>query len=151
MPAPNSYNRIDLRVASNVFTEGRTGSAISPGMAVEKQSDGEWDPKAGAVTSKGLTLALGDPYQGKTIFEPYAAGDVVFLLEAREGDRVQVLVKDGETIVAQDYLVPDTAVAGVWIKKPATTPEGVEPLVRAEAAISPSSENDFVVATVISV
>lgn len=83
------------------WDEGEADSAISCGMAVAMAADGNWDPTTSTV---GLTLAVEDALQGKTVGDAYADGDRVFLYHPVPGDVVNVLVVSATNVAVGDKL-----------------------------------------------
>jgi len=88
--------------------EGVAGAAIRPGSLVS--ITGETNKRKDVVvhaTAKGFAPALfasHDEYQGKTIDNAYAQGDVVFMIHALPGDEINALLKDNENIAFGDFL-----------------------------------------------
>lgn len=87
------------------YDEGESDAAISCGMAVALAADGNWDPTTSTV---GLSIAVEDALQGKTVDDAYADGDRLFLYHPVPGDVVNVLVTSGENIAVGDKLAVST-------------------------------------------
>ena len=88
--------------------EGACGAATSPGMAVELQADGKYDPMVSAQAAalkRGLQIVKEDALQGKTTAAAYAVDDRLFFFTALPGDHINALVKSGEDIDIGDKLV----------------------------------------------
>jgi hypothetical protein len=99
--------------------EGRCGTAISPGMAVEMAADGEFDPTVSAQAAAlkgGLKVAKEDALQGKTIDDAYAVGDVLFYYEPEPGDVIHALVKAAANIAVGDKLVVEGGGSGLFVE-----------------------------------
>lgn len=112
---PTTANKIALKVNGR-FGDGEADATISPGMAIQRASDGLWDPWQGATGEMGETvIAIEDALQGNTITDDYSDGDQVFYCEPLPGDECAILVKSGENIVIGDKLVKETA-TGLFIK-----------------------------------
>lgn len=138
----SDHNRIVTKGMGH-FSEGAIGATgISPGMAIEHQADGKWDPMASAQAAalkRDLVLAIEDRLQGKTVDDAYGGEDErVFFYHCRVGDHVQVLVKDGETIAIGDDLVVEGGGSGLFVEA-----AGTEAKFQLEAleAVSPSGAN----------
>jgi hypothetical protein len=86
------------------YDEGRCGpTSIGPGMMIEPiTTTGKLKPHA---TAGGLThkwFAIEDAFIGKTINDLYVSDDLVRYHKGRSGERLQVILKQGQTIVAGD-------------------------------------------------
>lgn len=80
-------------------------STIYPGMLVEKLSTGKVQP---ASVRGGRTLkwfAKEDYLQGKTKTQAYSADDVVLIHKAEPGERINALLKNGETVAIGDWAI----------------------------------------------
>ena len=123
--------------------EGECGAAASPGMAVELQADGFYDPVVSAQAAalkKSLVIVREDALQGKTVDETagaYAVGDPMQLYVPQSGDEILVLLKDGETIAVGDDIVLEGA-SGLFVEAAGT--EAKFSAVALEA-LSPSGNN----------
>ncbi len=132
------YNRIDLKHSGH-YEEYQAGGAITPGMRVQLDSDGDVTAQATQGGLGVLRVAQEDALQGYTVDNAYASGDVVFILEPKAGDITAVLLKDGEVIVKGDKLIADTD--GTFIK---TTGTPAQTDYEAEEALSPSGSNQLI-------
>lgn len=83
------------------YDEGEADAAISCGMAVAMAADGNWDPTTSTV---GLSIAVEDALQGKTVNNAYADGDRLFIYHPMPGDVVNVLVVSGTNVAVGDKL-----------------------------------------------
>lgn len=110
--------KIDQRIRGHQ-DEGKAGVAtIKPGMAIELQADGKYDPmvtaQAGAL-KRNLQIAKHDILQGKTVDDAYAVDETVFFFHALPGDLVAVLVKSGEDIDFGEKLCVEGTTSGLFI------------------------------------
>jgi hypothetical protein len=139
-----SHRRIVLaNDPKGTFNEGEVGAALSPGMAIELQADGAYDPLQAAIGEavKGeVIVAIEDALQGKSVDDAYTVGDPVQYYIPLPGDEMNVLVKDGETIAIGDDLVTE-ATSGLFVEAAGT--EG-RYMFKALEAASPSGANALV-------
>src|ERR1044072_8253678 len=87
--------------------EGILDTIVSPGMHIQLAADGHYDPSpatAAELVKTNPMIVKEDAYQGKTVNDAYAVGDVVFYYEPIPGDHCLLLVKSGENIAVGDYL-----------------------------------------------
>src|SRR5688500_3133710 len=82
---------------SGLFDERRAGTAtIRPGMNVALQSDNTVDP--GAAAGGAHRIVRENALLGLTVDDLYADGDVVFLYQPVPGDRLNLLLKTGQSV-----------------------------------------------------
>ena len=111
-------NQILLRGDAENYEEGVLDTVASPGMALELQSDGKYDQvqSTSAEAAKArVRLLREDRLQGKTVDDAYAIGDVAQMYPLRRGDRVQVLVKSGQTVAVGANGVVEGGGSGLFI------------------------------------
>ena len=139
-----SHNRIVLSGSPyGAFGENNAGAALSPGMIIELQADGDVNPMVSAIGEavKGEVLvAVEDALQGKSIDDAYASGSKVQWYRPLPGDEINVLVKDGETIAIADDLVVEAS-SGLLVEAAGTE---ARYMFKALEALSPSGANGFV-------
>lgn len=125
MASISGARKIVLQGDQQNWEEGPLAAVASPGMnvamtnAADAQGRQTYTPAATKVggTAAGaaaspIKLVLEDRLQGKTIDQSYASGDNVFLYLPKKGDRCQVLVASGQTVLKGD---PAYAIAsGLW-------------------------------------
>lgn len=103
--------------------EGILDTVATPGMHVQLAADGKYDlsPAAAAeLVKQSLMVVKEDAYQGKTIDDAYAIGDVVFLYHPQPGDHIHAFVKSGANIAVGDILVAEGGGTGLWIENAGT-------------------------------
>jgi len=101
-----AYNTIKLKKYSDVIEEFVAHAAITPGMLLELNSDGEvlaHDTVSGIVAPP--MFALEDELQGKDIDDAYVAGDAVQVWIPGRGDQVYAILNDGQNVAKGDFLV----------------------------------------------
>ncbi len=84
--------------------EDEAGGAITPGMLLATEADGEVIAHATAGGYHERKFALEDSLQGRTINDDYAAGELVRNFHAEPGDVVYALLSGGETATVDEYL-----------------------------------------------
>jgi len=96
---------IKIKNYSNIFEEYTAAAAIIPGMLLELIAAGTVQAHSTATGSALPMFPLEDEFQGKTINDAYAAGDVIpqVWIPGR-GDQVYALLDDGETTVIGSFL-----------------------------------------------
>ena len=109
------YKTVKVKKYSDVIEEFVAAGAITPGMLLELDSNGEVAPHSEADGNAIPMFALEDELQGKTIDDEYAADDPVQVWIAGRGDIVNAIA--GAQIAAGDFLVSD----GTGKLKPAGT------------------------------
>lgn len=150
-----AHNTIVL-IGCNRHKEQEAAVACLPGMHVELTADQDergrpkCQPTTGTTADAlkaGIRIVKEDGLQGHSIFgsgyqgTTFNVGDPVFTYQPTNGDEINLLVKDGEQIEANDYLVPEGGGTGLWIK--ATGAETRFPF-RALESLTPTGENDFI-------
>lgn len=100
--------------------EGVADAAILPGEAVRLAADGKYDPET-LATGNGLKIAKEDGARGKTVTQAYAPGDVLFFYTPLPGDRLNVLVKAGETLLVGDRVNVEGNGSGKFVKTVGST------------------------------
>lgn len=139
--------RIALKVCGR-HEEVTAGSAVLPGCAINMAADGKWDEcsvTAAEYLKSAFAMAIEDGLQGKSILDAYADTDPMQIIFPLPGDIVYALVKDGETIVVGDKLIPET-VSGLFVEAAGTE---ARYLLMALEAKTPSG-NDFIRCRVLS-
>ena len=101
---PNAKNTIVLDDRSNIRDEAQANAALYPGYLLEKLSTGKVRAHATAGGSWGGHVALEDALQGNGVDDAYAANDLVFVATFRKGDKANLVLADGETIVIGDLV-----------------------------------------------
>jgi hypothetical protein len=105
-------------------SEAEADGAITPGMGVEMESDGNYRVPQGtqAATLKRKIQIAKEPAldEGGTIDTAYADGDRVFLYQPVAGDHVNLLVKSAEDITKGDFLVIEAAGSGLFVEAAGT-------------------------------
>lgn len=115
----SAHNRIVVRKTPATYEDEAQMAAIAmPGMAVELNSSGAVIlpaiTQANALKLGSFLLLAESPE--RSAVTAYAVGDRGFYARPQRGDRVQVLVKSGQTIVVGDYGIFEAAGSGKWIK-----------------------------------
>ena len=103
--------------------EGLVGAATTPGMAIELQADGKYDPVVSAQATAlkgGLKIAKEDALQGNTTTDAYALDDVLFFYSPVPGDHIHVLVKSGTDVDVGDTLVVEGGSSGLFVETAGT-------------------------------
>ena len=104
-----------------------SGGAITPGMAIELQTNGtvlqQTGTQARALT-RGLLIAKEDGLQGKKITDAYASGDQVFSYRPQEGDHIAAFCKSGINIAFGDVLIVEGAGSGLFVEAADTETKG---------------------------
>lgn len=96
-------NTVLLKDYSGIREEFVAAAAFSPGHLLEVTSAGKAQKHSNASGNVGPKIvALEDGMQGNTVDDAYSAGAVAQAAVLRPGDRVQLLVKDGENIAIGD-------------------------------------------------
>lgn len=107
-----------------VDEEGTAGAAITPGMAIELQADGKWDPvvssQAEALKDSSFTIADKNKGEGETVATAYALNDVVYMYHPVKGEVLNVLVKSGENIAVGDRGCVEGGSSGLFVEKAGT-------------------------------
>lgn len=103
---PNDLNTILVEDHTFIQVNGKEASAaITPGMICERDSNGKFKPHGGADAPWGGWVACEDELQGNTIDDDYASGGIVRMAIVRRGDRVNMILRDDETVEIGDKLV----------------------------------------------
>lgn len=118
-----------------VYEEGILDTAALPGMNIVLGTDGNFDPGADAAEGNISRIVIEDALQGKTVSQTYAIADRVRYIIPRKGQRVAVLVLDGQTVTKGSLLVANAA--GKYIVE---TAEGVATFEAIEAAAPSGSD-----------
>jgi len=95
-------NTIKLKDYLHVVEEHEASGAITPGMFVGVTSTGT--VAAVATADSGVMVANEDEFQGKTIADVYAIGDMVQCWIPQRGDVVYGVLTDGQDIAIGDAL-----------------------------------------------
>lgn len=93
-----------INSAEGRFEEGQAAAAITPGMLVALNVDGEYVPHPTAAGFAEKNFALEDALQGRTIDTDYADGERVFTVIANPGDVIYALLAPGESVDQTDFL-----------------------------------------------
>jgi hypothetical protein len=99
--------------------EGILDTVASPGMHIQRAADDHFDksPATSAeLVKSGLRIVKEDDYQGKTVADDYAIGDVVFFYIPVRGDVINVLVKSGENLLIGDKVALEGGGTGLFIE-----------------------------------
>ena len=100
-----TYNTIKIKKYSDIIEEYKsTAVEITPGMFLELASATTVQAHSGAGGNILQMVALEDELQGKDIEDNYAVSTRVQCWIPGRGDIVYALLKDGETIVAGDFV-----------------------------------------------
>lgn len=116
-----SPNTILLKVTrlSDRYRENRAAGAIMPGDLIANDATGKWVKQGTAAVAAAPLFAIEDSFQGKTIDDAYASGDLVRGFHAQRGDEIYAWVAaNAAAILLTDTLTPD-GTGGV--RKGATT------------------------------
>lgn len=97
-------NTIKAKKYTDVIEEYPAAAAITPGHLIELISDGTVRNHATASGNALPMFALEDELQGKGIDDDYAAADRVQCWIPGRGDIVNALLKDGQSVVAGDFV-----------------------------------------------
>lgn len=98
-------NSVIIKDFTGIREEFVTAAALSPCHLVEVDSAGK--VKKHATASGNVTpviVALEDNMQGKDVDEAYGSGAVAQTAIFRSGDRVQMILKDGQNVAIGDKL-----------------------------------------------
>lgn len=114
--------------------EGVLDTVATPGMNVVLASDGKFDPGAGVASATLPSIVVENANTGGSIDTVQAVGDVFSYFIPNRGDRINLILLDGQVIVIGDLLKADAA--GKFIKT-ATAPAQFI----AEEALSPSGSD----------
>jgi len=129
--ATSDVNTIVLK-GNGHHDEGEAGvGTIIPGMAIELQADGKYDPVVtaqAAALKAGLKIAKEDALQGKLITDTYTLADRVFFYSPQEGDHIFALVKSGEDIDVGNKLLVEGGTSGLFVEAAAQTKFQLEAL-----------------------
>ena len=98
------HNRIDLLIGSGRYDEFRANAALSPGMALTVDANGEVGPHATAGTCYEVIIALQQQKDGSLITEAYADDDLVPVLYPGIGDVVNLLLESAQDCDPSDLL-----------------------------------------------
>lgn len=94
-----------LKDFSGIREEFVAAAAISPGHLVEVTSAGKVQKHSTASGNVApVMVALEDSMQGNDVADAYALNDVVQCAVLRPGDRVQMILKDGQNVAIGDKL-----------------------------------------------
>ena len=104
-----AYKTIAVKDYSNIRNEATAAAAITPGHMVELTSAGKVQKQSTSGKFAENAFALEDELQGNEIGDAYASGALVQYGIFRSGDEVYAWLKDGETVVIGDQLMPDGA------------------------------------------
>lgn len=97
-------NTIIAKNYSKVIEEYPAAAAITPGHLIQLVSAGTVQKHATASGNAFPMFALEDSLQGKGIDEDYAAADRVQCWIPGRGDMVNAILKDGQSVVAGDFV-----------------------------------------------
>lgn len=98
-------------------------TAAYPGMHIQMAADGHYDPSpatAAELVKVRPKVLKEDSYQGKTVNDQYAIGDVGFYYEPLPGDVLLLLAKTGENWAVGDHVTPEGGGTGFWLKAAGT-------------------------------
>jgi hypothetical protein len=113
-----NYRTIALNVKGRK-TEGVAGTATTyPGMMVQLQADGKYDPHVAQGALGEVAVALEDGLQDGNVNTAYAADDQLFFCIPLPGDEVALRLADEEDITVGDLIIHDTG--GLFIKTTGT-------------------------------
>ncbi len=84
--------------------EGVAGAAITPGMLVNYDANGNLVPHAGVGMNAAPTFALEQDFLGKDLDASYAIGDQVQVATCRPGDEIYALLDAGANVKKGDFL-----------------------------------------------
>lgn len=99
----NTPKRIHLRGDPQI-EEALAGGAITPGMLLSRQADGDVVAHATAGGWAEKAFALEDALQGKTVDDAYASGDRVTFAICKSGDIVYAWLAGGENADQSEFL-----------------------------------------------
>ena len=117
----------------------KTGvTTVRPGMLAEIDVGDVLKPHATAGGAGEILVVKEDSYQGKTVDDLYAAGDPCFFHRAQKGDKLQMILLDGEVATLATLLTSD----GAGRLKVATGADVV--LFKPAEALSPSGADGFI-------
>ena len=109
-----------IYAVSQLRSDSRPASApLRPGTAVALSDADTYGPPGDArdvLNKRGLRLANDAVLNGVTSDHTYAAGQLVSTFSPLPGERVNVLVKAGETIAVGDGLVVEGGGSGLFVK-----------------------------------
>ena len=100
-------NSIKLKNYSDHIEEYVAAGTITPGMLVERDSDGEVQAHSTAAGNALPMFALEDSLQGNDIDTDYSADDPVQVWVPLRGDQVYAILADGNSVTAGDWLESD--------------------------------------------
>jgi hypothetical protein len=102
-PRKTKPTKILLR-GGDCVEEGQAADAITPGMLVKMDANGNYIPHNLAAGNAEKMWATEDALQGKTIEDDYAADDRVFLVCTEPGDIIYAILQDGQKVTPADFL-----------------------------------------------
>lgn len=101
--------RIKLRSTYATSDEGRASGAIQPGSRIQIGADGRVAVNATAAPVTPCRIAEEDALQGRTVDDPYAAGDLVLYSMPLPGDHYNVLLANLQNVAIGDRLAPQAS------------------------------------------
>jgi len=88
-----------VRVRTDVpITEAEASVVVMPGMMVEPVAGGTFVPHSTDGSAHPKMFAVENDLIGRTIDDEYAIGERMILISPRQGDRVLVLLENGEEV-----------------------------------------------------
>ena len=97
-------NSVILKKYLDIINEYPADAAITPGMLIELNSDGEVKAHATAGGNVLPMFALEDELQGNGLEDNYAAGDRVQCWVPVRGEEVNTILADGENVSVGNFL-----------------------------------------------
>jgi hypothetical protein len=87
------------------YEEGIAGPGVTlPGHLIAPRADGTYLPHTTAGAKTGSLFACEDSFQGKTINDAYASGDLIQIYVAEEGDVINAWLPVGQNVTPASYL-----------------------------------------------
>lgn len=102
-------NKIVANSAYGRRLEHTAGGAISPGMRIQLDSDGDYTAEATQGGLGQVEIATEDGLQGNEVTDAYADQDVVHSIIPLPGDDIRVLCLSGETVNKGTALIVNNA------------------------------------------
>lgn len=121
----------------------KASTTVKPGQLIEITTGDVVQPHATAGSYAEILVAKEDPLQGRTIDDAYAAAEVVPFHRAQKGDKLQMILKDGQTTALASFLTSN----GDGTLKVATSTD--ERLFKATEIVAASGADAFVSVQVV--
>lgn len=97
-------NSIKIKNYSDIFVEYPAAEILKPGHVLMLTSAKKVQKHNAASGNVLMMVGIEDALQGKGITDDFAVGDVVRVWIPQRGDVVRLRLKDGQTVVAGDWV-----------------------------------------------